>query len=150
VLDTNVVLDWLVFHDPRCASLAAALQLRRLTWVASAAMRDELAAVLPRPQFARWQPDCAEVLSNFDRFATPCAAPRAAAPALNCRDPDDQMFIDLACALRATWLFSRDRALLALARRARAWDVEITTPQDWACVHAEIARTKESGRPKPP
>jgi len=50
---------------------------------------------------------------------------------LICRDPDDQMFIDLAVEAKARWLISRDRAVLALAKRARAFGVEILTPEAW-------------------
>ena len=38
---------------------------------------------------------------------------------LDCRDPDDQRFVDLAVAQSARYLLTRDRALLALARGAR-------------------------------
>ena len=48
---------------------------------------------------------------------------------LQCRDPDDQMFIDLALAQRARWLLTRDRALLALARPAAAYGLEIAAPR---------------------
>ena len=41
VLDTNAVLDWLVFADPRIAALAAAIKGRRIDWFATAGMRAE-------------------------------------------------------------------------------------------------------------
>ena len=58
----------------------------------------------------------------------PVAAP---GPPLRCRDPDDQMFIDLALSARAQWLVTRDRALLVLARRARLRGVTVIRPVDW-------------------
>jgi predicted nucleic acid-binding protein len=48
VLDTNVVLDWLLFNDPSVAKLAAAVVGGRVRWLATAAMRDELTHVLGR------------------------------------------------------------------------------------------------------
>jgi predicted nucleic acid-binding protein len=48
-----------------------------------------------------------------------------------CRDPDDQKFIDLALAAKAQWLVSRDKALLALAKRAKARGLLIVKPEAW-------------------
>ena len=135
VLDTNVVLDWLVFNDPTCKVLAGQLDARQLRWHATIAMRAELCSVLPRPELLAWNADIERVLSVFDRLA--CVRP--AAPALplptrlRCRDTDDQKFIDLAIASGVRWLFSRDRALLDLAKPALEHGVEILTPADWLC-----------------
>ena len=50
VLDTNIVLDMLVFRDPRTHDLHAALfanpEIPDLMWLATAPMREELARVL--------------------------------------------------------------------------------------------------------
>ena len=48
VLDTNVVLDWLLFNDPSSNLFAAAIARREVRWAASPAMRDELVEVLRR------------------------------------------------------------------------------------------------------
>jgi predicted nucleic acid-binding protein len=56
--------------------------------------------------------------------ALPCAT-------LVCRDPTDQMFIDLALTCRPSWLVTRDRALLSLRRRAAPQGVAIGTAQQW-------------------
>ena len=48
-----------------------------------------------------------------------------------CKDADDQKFIDLAVAVGAHLLFSKDRALLALARPAVAHGVRVLTPAQW-------------------
>ena len=133
VLDTNVVLDWLVFNDPICALLATRLQARDLIWHATSAMRRELTSVLPRPQLASWRPDCEHILSVFDLWALISIDAPSALGTMSprCRDPDDQKFIDLALSLGARWLFSRDRALLDLAKAARARGLEILTPAQW-------------------
>ncbi len=129
VLDTNVVLDWLVFDDPGVAALAAALEAGRLRWLACDSMRAELAHVVQRPQLAAWQPDVDRVLATFDRHAQPCEPPPPSR--LLCSDADDQPFVDLALHSRARWLFSRDRAVLKLARRARLFGLEIAPPARW-------------------
>jgi predicted nucleic acid-binding protein len=70
VLDTNVVLDWLVFRNPACARLDDDFAAGRLRWLASTAMRDELAHVLGRGVCDAWAPDLASVWSAWDRHAT--------------------------------------------------------------------------------
>ena len=133
VLDTNVVLDWLVFRDPSCVALSRQLRARRWAWHATEAMRAELAGVLPRKQLLEWQPDCECILSIFDELTVISFAAQGITHAgmRPCRDPDDQKFVDLACAIGARWLFSRDRALLDLAKPARQYGVEILTPTQW-------------------
>lgn len=130
VLDTNTVLDWLVFRDPSTASLAARIESGELLWRATPAIRREFEQVLPRDCFVRWQPDAAAAAATWDRLA--CMDPSEPPPGrLLCSDPDDQVFIDLALHHRCTWLISRDRALLRLARRAEAWRVSVLTPMAW-------------------
>ena len=130
VLDTNTVLDWLVFRDPATAELARCIEAGRLGWRATPAMRLEFERVLPRPSLARWAPDAAHAATAWDRLARLEPFEPARGP-LACTDPDDQVFIDFALQHRCTWLVSRDRALLRLARRAAAWGVEVLTPQAW-------------------
>ena len=48
VLDTNVVLDWLVFRDASTAALGAAVDDGAARWLATGAMRDGLATVVAR------------------------------------------------------------------------------------------------------
>ncbi len=134
VIDTNCVLDLLVFGDERVAGLQAALQAGRVRWCATPPMRAELARVLryprvaPRLALAALHED--EVLAAFDDRVLPCD-PAPPAP-VRCRDLDDQMFIDLAVQRRAT-LFSKDARVLGLARSlrplgvmlARAWPLDV-------------------------
>lgn len=118
VLDTNVVLDLLVFRDPAAAALDDGLACGRLRWIATAAMRDELervlgyAAVARRLAAAGRSPQ--QVLHDFDARSQRVAAPGRAA--VTCSDPDDQCFIDLAVHHACT-LLSKDAAVLALAPR---------------------------------
>lgn len=128
VLDTNVVLDCFVFQDPRTLALRAALD-GGLAWLATTAMRDELAHVLARGLGARWPVAHEAVMARFDRQAM--LLPQAPAGRLACSDGDDQKFIDLALAHRAPWLLTRDRALLRLARRARDHGVAVAPPESW-------------------
>lgn len=136
VLDTNVVLDWLVFQHPACASLTALLTRGRARWLASETMRDELADVLGRAIAAAWAPDRPALWAAWDGLAEP-AQPvtlAGAASRIRCTDVDDQPFIDLALGHGARWLLSRDRAVLKLARRARPLGLEVLTPEAWRAI----------------
>ena len=133
VLDTNAVLDWLYFRDPRCAVLADAVATGRVRWIASAPMRDEIEHVMTRGSLGdHWPDGAASVRDGWLRWATTVAADAPASPAaLRCADIDDQKFIDLAIDMRAFALLSADRAVLRLARRATAWGLAISTVERW-------------------
>lgn len=133
VIDTNVVLDWLAFRHPIGAPLEEALRSGRCRWLCTRAMRDELVDVVARDSLARWAIDRGAVMAVFDALAADVGTlpPLGAAERLRCSDPDDQPFIDLAIARRVHALLTRDRALLRLASRARAFGVLIATPEVW-------------------
>jgi predicted nucleic acid-binding protein len=133
VLDTNAVLDWLVFCDPSCAALSDALQNGRMRWLASNAMREELAHVLARRTFDTWAPRFDAVWSAWDHLARMVepAGPCRPVAGMRCSDADDQKFIDLALLYGARWLLTRDRAVLGLAGRGRALGLQILTPTQW-------------------
>ena len=132
VLDTNVVLAWLLFEDPGCKRLEAAIVSARLRWVASAAMRDELVHVLGRGIARGWKRDARSVLEGWDQWATIVESSDRPSPRdLRCSDTDDQKFIDLGLQVRASALLSRDRAVLKLARRAALQGLPIVTPAQW-------------------
>ena len=124
VLDTNIVLDLLVFNDVAAKPLRQALEAGELDWLATAPMRDELERVLAYPQivsrlaFYRLLPS--EVLAGFDRYARLTAVPGKAG--VTCSDADDQIFIDLAVAHQAT-LLSKDQAVISMQKRLLALGV---------------------------
>ena len=133
VIDTNVVLDWLVFANPVGPPLEAVLRSGQCRWLCTRPMRDELAHVIAREALARWAIDRDAVLTVYDALAVEVGTPSlpGAGERLRCSDPDDQPFVDLAIAKRAHALLTRDRALLRLARRARRFGVLIAAPEVW-------------------
>jgi putative PIN family toxin of toxin-antitoxin system len=128
VLDTNIALDLLVFDDPACVPLAAALARGELRWLATPTMREEFARVLGYrlivTRLARGERTAQAVLAAFDALAHRVPPP-APAPC-RCGDPDDQMFIDLAVAHRAL-LLSKDRAVLSMNEVLAAFAVSAQT-----------------------
>ena len=134
VLDTNVVFDWLLFCNPDCETLGVWLRAGRARWLASPAMRAEMAHVLGRGRLDKWRVREPALWCTWDQLSMHAHEPAQPRPAarLRCTDTDDQKFIDLALASGARWLLSRDRAVLKLARRALAQGLTIQTPVAWA------------------
>lgn len=118
VIDTNIALDLFVFRDPATAPLRQAIDSATHGWLATAAMREELARVLAYPQIVRRLGAqglaAKQVLDAFDQRAS--LQPEAPKAAYTCKDPDDQKFIDLAVAHRAA-LLSKDAAVLCMGKR---------------------------------
>lgn len=130
VLDTNVLLDFWVFDDPVARPLRAALENGRLVALRDGATVDELADVIARLKFGLVAQRQMEILREWDRAAEPVA--RVFPSSLVCSDLLDQKFLDLAATTRADWLVSKDKALLKLARRARAQGLFILRPDEAA------------------
>jgi predicted nucleic acid-binding protein len=136
VLDTHVLLDALVFADPRVAALWEGVRDGRGVWCATAAMREEFDDVVRRERFAPWRPDPVALDAAWSAHARLHETPSRPAP-WRCTDPDDQKFVDLAVQLGpGTVLLSRDRALLKLASRARGAGVQVLTPEAWGASFA--------------
>ncbi|MDD2927090.1 putative toxin-antitoxin system toxin component, PIN family [Rhodoferax sp.] len=131
VLDTNIVLDLLVFHDPATPPLKQALDQQTLRWLATAPMREELARVLSYPQIVKSLAyhgvAAAEVLAGFDAQASlVTVAPKAS---VTCKDVDDQKFIDLAVQHQAL-LLSKDKAVLCMKKRLLAQKTVVLTAME--------------------
>ena len=119
VLDTNVVLDWVAFRDPRVQPIADAIERGALRAATSSACLLELRRALGYTQVKL---DAAAQTRAFERYVAHAVVfdvpPSAGAPDLPlCEDPDDQKFLELAWHAHASHLVTRDKALLKLARR---------------------------------
>ena len=118
VLDTNIVLDLWLYQDPATPALQAALGDKKVRWLATQVLRDELARVLAYSHIvARMTASnitADHILNRFEAHAQ--LMPIAAKAQFVCKDPDDQKFIDLAAA-HAAQLISKDKAVLTLRNR---------------------------------
>ncbi|ASD80303.1 putative toxin-antitoxin system toxin component, PIN family [Burkholderia gladioli] len=121
VLDSNVWIDILVFDDPAVRPIRAALENGSLVALIDARCLNELEHVLDYPQFASRAVDKAAALATVARLSQAADGsaplPENAPPLPKCKDRDDQKFLELARAVDADWLVSKDRALLKLSRR---------------------------------
>lgn len=133
VLDTNVVLDVLVFDDPVTRPLGAGLREGALIAWADGDTLLELERVLPLPAFKLAEPARREVFARYRGLVRLASeAPSAPVPELpRCRDRDDQMFLILTARVGAAWLVSKDKRVLSLADR-HGLPFEILTPKQAA------------------
>ena len=128
VLDTNIVLDLWLYLDPATPALLEALTSKRVDWVATQVMRDELERVLTYPHIVLRMHKgglvAEDVLAQFDQFAR--VVPVADRAPYVCKDADDQKFIDLACAYSCA-LVSKDKAVLTMRNRLARIGVSVVS-----------------------
>jgi putative PIN family toxin of toxin-antitoxin system len=127
VLDTNVLLDCWLFEDARAAPLRTAIESGRVIALSSGALVDEYSDVLGRVRLGVSAERRATLLRGWHRLAVPIS-PVLPAP-FSCRDPKDQMLLDLAVTARADWLVTRDKAVLGLRARAARAGFALFTPE---------------------
>jgi predicted nucleic acid-binding protein len=147
VFDTNVVLDLLHFDDAGARPLLRALEGGRVRCVVSDATLDEWRRVLTYPEFALDPERQAALLARYQGLSATVGdadadivLPHKGTPIHyrlkpvwsrmpRCSDPDDQKFIELATAVHAQGLVSKDRAVLKLRRRCAPY-FRIMTPAE--------------------
>ncbi|MBC7649292.1 MAG: putative toxin-antitoxin system toxin component, PIN family [Vitreoscilla sp.] len=128
VLDTNIVLDVFVFNDSAAEPIRQALAKQEIDWLATQAMREELARVLAYPKIAArlafYKLTADDVLTKFHQHARLVdVAPKAS---MTCSDVDDQKFIDLAVQHRAL-LLSKDKDVISMQKRLLAQGIQAQT-----------------------
>ena len=143
VLDTNVGLDLWLFGDPRCAPLREAVETRRVLVVDDLRCRAEWQRVLAYPELDRDAGKRSAAALSYAAWVADAgtlpAAPARPVRLPRCEDPDDQKFVEVAHAVGALALFTRDNALLALARRIKAASgFMILTPARFGRVAARL------------
>ena len=139
VLDTNVVLDWLVFRDAAMESFRQALEQRHVRVITHIAAIDELRRVLAYPQCKLSAADQEQLLNRYRLVAHEAPLPPAFALGNlllpegfpRCRDTDDQHFLALAYHAKADRLLTKDRELLRLKKRAARFGVMVASPKEF-------------------
>lgn len=115
VLDTNLVLSALVFAKGRLAALRTAWQSGRIVPLVSAATASELMRVLGYPKFKLSADDRNELLADYLPHCRSVRLPARLPKLPQCRDANDQMFIELAAVGKADFLVTGDKDLLVMA-----------------------------------
>lgn len=126
VVDTNVLVSRLLLADSIPARAVRETR-RKGTLLVSDATMEELADVLARPRFDRYvsvedRKQFLRLLARVAEFVPIVYRVR------ECRDPKDDMFLEVALNGRADLILTGDRDLLAL----HPWrNIEILTPKDY-------------------
>ncbi|NHZ39646.1 putative toxin-antitoxin system toxin component, PIN family [Massilia aquatica] len=140
VLDTNVCLDLFVFHDPRWASLLAAIDSGAVEVVTRADCREEYLVVLHYKHLPLDEASRPLAAARFDALITVLAPDARPVRLPVCTDRDDQKFLELARDAGADILITKDKALLKLARKtAQAGMFRIMLPEAWVKLTAAEA-----------
>jgi putative PIN family toxin of toxin-antitoxin system len=129
VIDTQVWIDWLVFDDASVTPIRHAIAADRAEVFIDQACLAELERVLAYPLGKRTVDVAGSLAQCFQHSRQVEIKPVEKLPV--CRDPDDQKFLELAAAVRADCLITRDRELLRLARRCAPL-FQILAPEDFS------------------
>jgi uncharacterized protein len=138
VLDTNIVLDCLVFRDSATRDLTAAIEARRVQVLVHQHALDELESVLGYPQCHLAVTEQRQVLDRYLTLATLTPMPHGFTrdtlllpPGFpRCRDRDDAPFLAIAYHARADALVAKDKAVLKLRRKTQRFGVAILAPAE--------------------
>lgn len=117
VLDTNAVLDLLLWRNAELDCVAQALADRRARLSCDEACLRELRTVLRYDKFGLDEEGAARLYADYLALVELHPLPDQSDASLpRCRDREDQKFFDLAVRSGADLLVSRDRAVLRLGR----------------------------------
>ncbi|MDR2093007.1 MAG: PIN domain-containing protein [Azoarcus sp.] len=130
VLDTNTVLALWHFGDPRLAPLAGAIVRKRFALLSRADALEELRHVLARARFGIAPEQQARILGQYGDLLVFPPSETTAFDLPQCRDRDDQKFLEIARDHGASHLLTRDKCLLELNRhRLLREKFRIVTPE---------------------
>ncbi len=137
VLDTNVVIDWLVFDDPFMNPLRHGVRDARIQVLTHPPAVDELRRVLGYPQLKIDASRQQELFARYEALTTTVTMPAGFSTRQlmmpggfpRCRDRDDEPFLALAFHAKADVLASRDNAVYGLKSRAAKFGVTILNVQ---------------------
>jgi putative PIN family toxin of toxin-antitoxin system len=137
VLDTNVILDLLVFQDPAAEVIQMVLDARLVEAVRTDASMLELMDVIQRPNFKLSKEQQQIILKQWESSSRLLGTANMTQAPFTCRDLDDQVFIDMAFSVRPALLLSKDLRVLELQSRALREQIQISN--DYACITRLLA-----------
>ena len=131
IVDTNVLLDFWAFHDPKTEALLRLIEDGTCTMLRDEATENEFAEVIHRPGFRLSPEEQTAILTHWFRIARRPASPAKDALA-RCRDPLDQKFFDLASGSGCPLIVSKDKLVMKAGRRSRKEGTAVMLPGDAA------------------
>lgn len=127
VLDTNVILDLLVFQDPAAEVIQTVLDAKLVDAVRTEASMLELMDVIQRPNFKLSKEQQQIILKQWESSSRLLENSAIEPAPFTCRDLDDQVFINMAYSIRPALVLSKDLRVLELGTIAQRHGVEITS-----------------------
>ena len=145
VLDTNVVIDWLVFDDPFMNPLRYGVRDAQIQVLTHPPAIEELKRVLAYPQLKLNNERHQEIFARYLAGTTSSPMPAGFSTKQlmlpggfpRCRDRDDEPFLALAFHTKADVLASRDNAVFGLKSRAAKFGVTILNVQQLIALLSE-------------
>jgi putative PIN family toxin of toxin-antitoxin system len=126
VLDTNIILDLLVFQDPAAEVIQMVLDAKLMEAVRTEASMLELMDVIQRPNFKLSKEQQQIILKQWESSSRLLDNSAIESAPFTCRDPDDQVFIDMAFSIRPALVLSKDLRVLELGAIAQRHGVDIS------------------------
>ena len=136
IFDTNVLLDLFVFNDFRAIHLKQALLDQKIDALASPTTLEEFADVISRPLFALDADAQKDIFHQWKSNARILEENVVIKAPWECRDSDDQIFLDLAFTAKPCVLISKDNEILRLASKAAPVGVLITA--DYNALNSDL------------
>ncbi len=137
VLDTNVILDLLVFKDPSAEPIRLLLNANQVDAVRTPASMAELIDVIGRPTFKLSRADQEAIVQAWESRSRLLENTAIEPAPFTCRDRDDQVFIDMAYSIRPAFLLSKDLRVLELRTIAKRHGLEISNQYD--CIQVPLS-----------
>lgn len=126
IFDTNLLLDFFVFSDPRTVPLWEAAKNGTICVVTSEPCLFELRDVLTRSQFNLSSSEVEDAVQSFCKVAKIKEVTHAASA--KCKDPDDQKFLDLLEESAPAILVTKDKLVLRCRRLVLKLGCDILEP----------------------
>ena len=127
IFDTNLLLDFFAFQDPKPSVLWEAAKERKFRTATCDGALSELEDVLKRPQF-KISPERLEAIKE-EFLSVAEILPISIEAKARCKDPLDQKFIDLTLSCSPALLISKDKLVLRCARHLRPLGSNILPPE---------------------
>lgn len=127
VIDTNVILDFIHFHNELVQPILQAIDHGEIQVVAHPQAFVELYDVICRPMF-KADPDSIEPM--LSAWLQKCViSQEALQETLYCKDSDDDKFFEIARLNSASVLVSKDKLVFKARHRARRFGCEVLKPE---------------------
>jgi putative PIN family toxin of toxin-antitoxin system len=133
ILDTNILLDLFLFHDPAAEDLRTAFHAPNIQLLATKALLNEFSGVLKKPSFGLSSERQKNILEEWSRQTVLIQNQTIEHAPWKCKDQTDQMFLDLAYSCRPAILISKDKQVLKLRKQAARDGVRITADPTISC-----------------